>query len=305
MSYGLMFHHFHGEGHPIVQGSISASDLEQIIEYIGPQNIVCAQEWAQLMREQKLAPHHCCLTFDDALKCQTDVALPVLEKYGLTGLWFISTSVFEGGNPLEIFRLFRTTNFEDIDDFYSVFFALAFKEMGISEQSIIENSDFENFLSEFVFYTSNDRKFRFLRDVLLGSEKYTALMWQLIKNYKVNIEALTLNLWLQPADVRILANNKHLIGLHSHNHPTDIASLNYERQFDEYKENADKITSITGSSPKIAAYPCNSYNNDSLKVLQSLGVELAFRSNMKDLNRRDMLEIPREDHTNIMAKIHA
>jgi len=57
--------------------------------------------------------------------------------------------------------------------------------------------------------------------------------------------------------------------------------------------------------PKVAAYPCNSYNSDSKDILSSLGIEVAFRSNMESIDKPNLLEIPREDHTNIMAKINA
>jgi len=305
MSHGLMFHHFHGAEHPEVQGSISAADLTKIIEYTGPQNILCAHEWMQRLKDGTLEVRHCCLTFDDALKCQIDIALPVLKNYNLTGLWFISTSVFEGGIPLEIFRLFRTTMFENVDNFYSIFFTKAFEKFGISKQIISENPHFKNYLHEFPFYSASDRKFRFLRDQVLGDERYSKLMWELLDDYKVDTAKLTANLWLEPDHIRSLANDHHIIGLHSDTHPTDIARLSLHDQLREYQNNADKLTSITGVRPKVAAYPCNSYNSDSKDILSSLGIEVAFRSNMESIDKPNLLEIPREDHTNIMAKINA
>jgi len=35
-AHGIMFHHFHGGEHPAVQGSISAQDFADMIEYLGP-----------------------------------------------------------------------------------------------------------------------------------------------------------------------------------------------------------------------------------------------------------------------------
>ncbi len=38
--HGIMFHHFHGKNHPIVQGSIGEKTLSDIIEFIGIVNLL-------------------------------------------------------------------------------------------------------------------------------------------------------------------------------------------------------------------------------------------------------------------------
>ena len=47
-AHGIMFHHFHGNGHPVVQGSISGEDLADMVEFIGGRaNILPANEWME------------------------------------------------------------------------------------------------------------------------------------------------------------------------------------------------------------------------------------------------------------------
>ena len=58
------------------------------------------------------------------------------------------------------------------------------------------------------------------------------------------------------------------------------------------------------------AHPCGSYNNDTLKILNELGIELGFKQimtiesekGMKKINNSH-LEIAREDHTNIIKRM--
>ena len=51
-----------------------------------------------------------------------NVALPVLEKYGLTAFWFIYSSPFTGVmERLEIYRNFRSTMYQKVSDFYNDF----------------------------------------------------------------------------------------------------------------------------------------------------------------------------------------
>ena len=75
-----MFHHFHDDGiHTKGQGSISKDDFYRLIKFIGRKNILDANDFFEKFKENKLKENEVCLTFDDAIKCQIDVALPVLE----------------------------------------------------------------------------------------------------------------------------------------------------------------------------------------------------------------------------------
>ena len=64
-----------------------------MLRFVGLRNILPADEWMARATSDRLDENDLCLTFDDALRCQYDVALPVLEKYGLTAFWF----VYSGG----------------------------------------------------------------------------------------------------------------------------------------------------------------------------------------------------------------
>src|SRR3990167_6501841 len=108
--HGIMFHHFHGEGHYVGQGSISGREFEDILQFVGLKRILNPEEWLGRLETGQLKDEDLCLTFDDGLLCQFDVAFPVLEKYGLRAFWFVYSSVFEGkpSSKFEIYRVFRT-----------------------------------------------------------------------------------------------------------------------------------------------------------------------------------------------------
>src|SRR5262245_41086900 len=123
-AHGIMFHHFHDGQHPRGQGSISAEQLDQLIRIVGRHRILPAREWLLRARAATLGDDDLCLTFDDTLRCQYDVALPVLSQHGITAFFFIYTSVLDGElERLEIYRRFRTVCFPSVDDFYDAFFA--------------------------------------------------------------------------------------------------------------------------------------------------------------------------------------
>ncbi len=125
-AYGIMFNHFHDDRHPRGQGAISAAEFARMLDHIGRERILPAEEWMRRSIAGELGESDICLTFDDALRCQYDIAVPVLRELGLTAFWFFYASVFEGNvEPLEVYRHFRTTQFASMDAFYEQFSAAA------------------------------------------------------------------------------------------------------------------------------------------------------------------------------------
>ena len=78
--HGIMFHHFHDNKiHKGGQGSINQDDFYKLINFVGRKNILDADEFFKRFKDNKLTEKNLCLTFDDGIKSQFDVALPVLE----------------------------------------------------------------------------------------------------------------------------------------------------------------------------------------------------------------------------------
>ena len=102
--------------------------------------------------------------------------------------------------------------------------------------------------------------------------------------------------------LRDLHGDGHIIGLHSHTHPTTLAEMSTDQQHAEYAHNRRVLTDILGTSPVTMSHPCNSYSDETLAVLGNLGISLGFRSNMSS-GFDSPLEHPREDHTMIVKRL--
>jgi peptidoglycan/xylan/chitin deacetylase (PgdA/CDA1 family) len=294
----LMFHHFFGGAHPNGQGAITAEQFAKILEYAGPTRILSPDLWLEKLEAGRLSPHDLCLTFDDALKCQMDIALPVLEAYNLKAFWFVYSGIFQGSaDNLEIYRHYRTVAFSDVDAFYDAFFECFKKQYG-ADQFQLTISDFENtnHLREFSYYTDNDRLFRYIRDLVLKQEKYYRLMDTMIDNDDTYSRAnASETLWLTEPDLQLLHQRGHEIGLHSYSHPTLLSALPENMQRREYESNAQHLEALLGSNRKSMAHPCGSYDRRTLTILRELGVKAGFNSSMTVSN--DPLSIPRQDHS--------
>ena len=73
--HGIMFHHFHDENiHKKIQGSINQDEFYKLIKFIGRDNILDADEFFNKFKENKLSNTDVCISFDDGLSCEYDIA---------------------------------------------------------------------------------------------------------------------------------------------------------------------------------------------------------------------------------------
>lgn len=303
-AYGVMFHHFFDATHPRGQGAISAQNLEDLIRSLGRDNVLPAEEWMRRALSGKLGDKDICLTFDDALRCQYDVAVPVLKALDLTAFWFVYSSVFQGNlEVLEIYRHFRTTEFGNIDDFYEEFFAMADALYPAQCQAALAQFDPDSYLSAYPFYTRGDRIFRYLRDDVLGVERYQEVMKALMDKKGFDPRAASAQLWMRDEDLKALHDAGHVIGLHSYTHPTRLCELSADRQKAEYQKNFDHLRKVLAEVPMTMSHPCNSYSDDTIAILRGMGVKLGFRANMQKVESPSAFEFPRQDHANLMKEL--
>lgn len=297
-----MFHHFHEGDGPAGVGSINARTLARMLDHLGPSRILPAAEWCSRAIRGALRPGELCLTFDDNLRCQFDVALPVLRDYRLTGFWFVATAVLQGHlSRTEVYRAFRTRYFEGGSGFYEEFLRFVDRSAeGPRVRAALEAFDPSGYLGEYAFYSDDDRRFRFVRDDVLGVEAYQRLMDEMIRARGLKLKDLGAGLWMNDDCLRQLAAEGHVIGLHSHTHPTRLAELPPPLQRREYRANHAYLTSLLGTPPSSVSHPCNSYDEQTLRILRGMGVRIGFRSNAT-LATHSELEYPREDHVHVLA----
>ncbi len=312
--HGIMFHHFHDNGiHTKGQGSISKDDFYKMINFIGRKNILDADVFFEKLKNNTLKKNDLCLTFDDAIKSQIDIALPVLEDLKIKSFFFVYTSVFEGKpDNLEVFRYFRMNYFDNVNDFYNNFYKVLDKNL----KNFFENNDekIQSKKIKFPYYTIEDIKFRLVRDMFLTKKQYEEIMFLMMKEKKFNFKEFYPRLFFDSNDLKKLDSLGHLVGLHSHNHPTILEKFDYDEQKNQYELNLSTISKILNkpkSDIKYMSHPCGSYNDNTLTILKELGIELGFKQIMTIEPEKDMkkinnsfLEIARQDHSQIFKQMN-
>ena len=167
--------------------------------------------------------------------------------------------------------------------------------------------------TKFPFYSISDLQFRLVRDSFLTKVQYEETMFLMFKEKKFNHNDFSKKLFFQKRDLQILDNLGHLVGLHSHNHPTLLEKLSFDEQKNEYQESLSIISDILNKPKneiKSMSHPCGSYNEHTLEILKELGIKLGFKQIMTIEPEKGMtkvnnsfLEIARQDHTNIFRRI--
>ena len=168
-----MFHHFHDDKiHKRGEGSISQDDFYDLIKFIGKENILDADIFFEKFKNKQLKDNEVCLTFDDGIKCQIDVALPVLEDLKIKSFFFVYTSLFDGKpDNLEIFRYFRMNYFSDVNKFYDEFYIILDKDLEFFFKKNKNNIIYKKI--KFPHYSIEDIKFRLVRDLYLKKDDFT------------------------------------------------------------------------------------------------------------------------------------
>jgi len=299
-----MFHHFHDEKHLPAQGSLNSEDFSNMIDWLSERhNLIGAKEYLDKFEKSKLDPYDICLSFDDALLCQYDIAIPVLEKRNIDAFFFVYSSVFTGTpDNLEIFRYFRTNMFNSVDAFYEIFFSIIERELKDQLRPHLDRYNSLDYLSAFPFYTEKDKWFRYLRDQILGADRYEEIMIALMNESNFHYQVLADDLWMSEDNVSEIAKRGHVVGLHSFSHPTQMSKLTYEEQLNQYKDNYNHLSGLVGDIVSMA-HPCGDYNEQTLEILDQLGIRLGFRSSLSTTEIKGKFEIPREDHANIYRRM--
>ncbi len=297
-----MFHHFHGNKHAKSQGSISNIQLTKMVRFLKKNyNLLSADEFLSKSIKKKLNKSDICLTFDDGLKCQYDVAFPVLKKEKIKAFFFIYSSTFDKKfNLMEVFRNFSNSCFKNIDNFYQSFFS-KFKKTNFKKFIQLEKKFKKNYLKDYKFYSVNDRKYRFARDIVLSKKEYEIIVLKMMKDKRFNYKKKFRSLFMSKKDIKSLIKNKNIVGLHSHNHFVNISKINSTIQKKDYIKNYYFLKKNFNIKPVAASYPFGRYNLETLKIMRKLKIQIAFLS--KKENKSSNLTIGRLDHANLIKKI--
>lgn len=308
-THGIMFHYFEDDkNHRKCQGSVKAEMLEEMILYAGKKYcLLNARDYYDESVNGRLKENYVCLTFDDGLKSQIDIAWQVMKAMGKTGFFFSNSSHFDSmPSMLEVYHDFRFSKYDSIDEFYNDFFECVTKNRNFFKNDVatmISEFDPKKYLIHSKCHTDNDRCFRYVRDHALLQSEYEMIMSDLMNKRNYSYEERLEQLWLNEADLKELFNAENIIGLHSHTHPTNMDKKCYDEQLLEYEKNKEILNKIIKNDVKTVSYPSGKYNEYTGEIMKRLGISMAFKANMAMQDHQTPFFISRKNHTDLIDEM--
>ena len=262
-----MFHHFHDKNNFIKQqDSISQLQFRKMITSLRKDGyvIIGASSFIAKSKNNSLQQNEIVLTFDDALKCQFEVALPVLEETGIEAFFFIHTEVFCEAHKInfEVLRDFRHRCFDTVEDFYELFFKHLDKNKLLDATNFVEKN---LFLVDREYLSLEDKTFRACRDFVLDEGEFDRIHLEMMADINYDWLGHSKLMHMSQDNIKYLIYKKHEIGLHSHSHPTNINALPFEEQVNEYRKNKQCLDELFNVCPRSVSYPCG-LTNDKIQV---------------------------------------
>jgi peptidoglycan/xylan/chitin deacetylase (PgdA/CDA1 family) len=105
----LIFHRVLPDQDPIFPAEVDASRFDRLMAVVARSfQVLPLQEAVRRLQHRTLPTRALCITFDDGYADNHDVALPILQRYGLPACFFIATGFLDGG------RMFNDTVIEAV-----------------------------------------------------------------------------------------------------------------------------------------------------------------------------------------------
>ena len=94
----LIFHRVLPQRDPLFPGEVDAADFDRICAWLaGWFNVLAMDDAVAGLRAGQLPERAAVITFDDGYADNHDVALPILQRHGLTAMFYIATGFLDGG----------------------------------------------------------------------------------------------------------------------------------------------------------------------------------------------------------------
>lgn len=272
----LIFHRVLPQADPLFPRAVDAARFDTVLRWLKASFTVVRLDHAvEMLRSGTLPPRAVAITFDDGYADNYTVALPILQRHGMSATFFIASGFLDGG------RMFNDTAIEMVRRFEGD--ELDFTRCGLGR-----------------YGTRNLVEKRNAIACLIPKLKYLTLEERAHKLAEVSgISGVLLpdDLMMSSTQVRSLHAGGMAIGGHTRTHPI-LSTLDDEKAFDEISGDKVCLEAIVGEPITLFAYPNGKPGRDYLvrhtQMVRQAGY-LAAVSTSPGAARRgaDLYQLPR------------
>jgi peptidoglycan/xylan/chitin deacetylase (PgdA/CDA1 family) len=272
----LIFHRVLAEKDPLFPAEVDQLDFDHQVGMLKSVfNVIPLIDAVRHIHAGTLPPRAACITFDDGYADNAEVALPVLQRHGVTATFFVATGFLDGG------RMWNDSVIEAIrrapDDIVDA------TELGLGRHPIGSIAERQQAIA-----------------ALIGQLKYLGLEDRLAKvRQLVDLIGVALpdDLMMTSDQVRKLRRAGMDIGGHTVNHPI-LATLTEDASRKEIAEGKRVLEKILAEPIRLFAYPNGKpgadYCAEHVALVKELGFEGAVSTSWgTSKNNQALHQLPR------------
>ena len=251
----LIYHRVLPEQDPLFPNEVTRATFEaQMASLKAVFNVLPLAQAVERMKAGTLPARAACITFDDGYADNVTVALPILQRQGLTATFFIATDYLNGG------RMFNDTVVEAIR--HAACNRLDLSELGLGVHDV----------------SSDAAKRQAIRKILLVI-KYLPVAEREAQAKRISELAMSITLpdglMMTTEQLRFLHLSGMEIGGHTASHPI-LAGLSSDAVKQEILSGKQFLEDTLGTAVRLFAYPNGKLGDDFLREHAAIVRDLGF-----------------------------
>jgi len=279
MLLSVNFHYLGDELYPF--GGIypiSTEKFTQQLEKLGEAfEFVSLGDLLQAVKEHKSLPERSCLiTFDDGLKCQFDLALPILEKKGIPAAFFVIPQTMTEKKVCNVHKIhklraaFEPVEFrKKVDTSLSILFRESIAGLLAGrEQEPVQKYRYDN---------PEQAELKYVLNNVLSEEQKDQLVGVLFSEHFGDEKKMADEIYINLDKAKKLFQ-KGSLGLHSFSH-LSLANLDREKLEKEVVAGKAVLEGLVGGEIEAISYPYGSVydiNTEVIEVCKQAGLRIGL-----------------------------
>jgi peptidoglycan/xylan/chitin deacetylase (PgdA/CDA1 family) len=230
------------------------------------------------------------LTFDDGVADHHDIVLPILERLGLWGLFFIPTAMYETGKLLDVHRIHLLLGRHG-----GIAMLQALDE--ILTPAMLSHEHVEEFRALTYARQDNDAattRFKRVLNYFIAYEHREAVLDRLMQRFCPDEAALTQRFYVTPEGLCRMRDGGMVIGSHGVNHRV-FSKLDPAEQALEIGRSFDFLEATLDQPVTTFCYPYGGFHTftaETERLLAERGCRAAFNVEPRDVADRDLRQRP-------------
>jgi peptidoglycan/xylan/chitin deacetylase (PgdA/CDA1 family) len=234
---------------------VTVAQLEAQLRWLAAEfELVSGDDILRALDERRGLPARACLvTFDDGLRCQSDLGVPVLERVGAPGLFFVPAAPLAEGAALPVHKAHRIR-----------------EELG--EEEILSATGTPLPPAPAGTHLYDEPRAAAVKELLAA--RPAAELDALLSRAGCAPDDLSRDLYLTGEQVRELARRGWLGG-HGYSH-RPLAALDQEHARADLERGASALAEATGQRPRTVSYPHGGADADTARAAAAAGYRAGF-----------------------------